>query len=425
MRNKLVVLFLAMAVTILGTGWAQAQDDSKPASTNVPNAEYPRIHPDLRVTFRVSAPDAKKVQILPAFRVSNGLGDGPYDMTKDKDGFWTVTIPPAQPGLHNYFVVVDGFGSTDPGSITCPGYGLECSVIEIPDKSVDFYDTKDVPHGDVRIKWYFSKTTGSWRRAFVYLPPDYEKNVKTRYPVLYLQHGSGESEESWTKQGRANFILDNLIAAGKAKPMIIVMENGQVAMRAGAPTPPLKVAGILLQMASAAPPAKGKAAPPQAKTPPPAQAKPPAGPRWNDAFEDMVANDLIPWVDASFRTIPDAQHRAIAGLSMGAGQALQIGLTHPDKFSYIGSFSGVLRDFDSKTAYNGIFGDPATFAKKVRLLWFGAGVREDRFYSASKAAVEALNKTGIKAMFFETPFGHEWQGWRYDLNDFAPRLFKD
>ena len=413
MKRMLALSVLAVILLPFAHVWAQARDDSRPATTNVPNAEYPRIHPDLRVTFRVSAPDAKKVQILPAPRVWNGLGDGPYDMTRDGQGFWTVTIPPAEPGLHNYFVVVDGFASNDPGSETCPGYGLECSVVEVPDKSVDFYDIKDVPHGDIRIRPYFSKTTGEWRRAYVYLPPDYEKNVMTRYPVFYLQHGGGENETSWTKQGRVNFILDNLIASGKVKPMIIVMENGMVARKAGTPPPAAKVAGILLQAqtTAAAQPAAGQ---------PPA----PATLRGNEAFGDVVINDLIPLVDAGFRTIPDGEHRAIAGLSMGAGQALQIGLTNLDKFSHIGSFSGGLRDLDLKTSYNGVFGDPAAFNKKVRLLWFGAGVREERAYKAGRAAKAALDQAGIKAVLYECPFGHEWQTWRYCLNDFAPRLFR-
>jgi enterochelin esterase-like enzyme len=407
----------AMVVWALGVCWAQAPADSKPASTNVLNADYPRVHADRSVTFRVSAPDAKKVQILPAPNVFNGLGDGPYDMTNDK-GFWTVTIPPAQPGLHNYFVIVDGFGSTDPGSVTRPGYSLECSVVEIPDPNGDFYAVKNVPHGDVRLNWYFSKTTGTWRRVRVYTPPGYEKNLQTRYPVFYLQHGGGESEESWTEQGYANFILDNLIAAGKVVPMIVVMENGMLAMKAGAPEPPRRVDGILLQPARAVtpPPAAGAA-------PAPAPAAP-AGPSWNGAFEEMVVRDYIPWVDATFRTIPDAQHRAVAGLSMGSGQALQLALMHPDLFSYVGAFSGSPRVTNPKTDYGGIFADPAAFAKKIRLLWVGMGTRETRSYPNAKAAVETLNKMGIKAVFFDNPFGHEWQGWRYDFADFAPRLFR-
>jgi len=407
MKNALAIVVSVVLMLPGGFAWAQAKDDSLPATSNVQNAAYPRVHPDLRVTFRVYAPDAKKVQILPAPRVTNGLGEGPYDMVRDEQGFWTVTIPPALPGYHNYFVVVDGFGSNDPGSQTFPGYGLICSAVEVPDKNGDFYAVKDVPHGEVRIRWYFSKTTGLWRRAFVYLPPDYEKNVKARYPVLYLQHGSGEDETSWTSQGRVNFILDNLIAAGKAKPMIIIMENGMIALKAGSPLPAARVAGILAPTLPA--PAAGQPAP---------------GPRGNEAFEDVVMNDLIPMIDGAFRTIPDKDNRAIAGLSMGAGQAFQIGLTHLETFAYIGSLSGVLRDFDLKTAYSGVFNDAASFNKKVRLLWMAAGRLEERFYQAGKAAQEAMTKAGIKSVFFETPFGHEWQAWRYDLNDLAPRLFK-
>jgi enterochelin esterase family protein len=257
---------------------------------------------------------------------------------------------------------------------------------------------KDVPHGEVRARWYYSKVTASWRRANVYTPPDYDRNVKMRYPVLYLQHGSGESERGWTSQGRANFILDNLIAARKAEPMIVVMENGMVAMRPGA-----------------APPA-----------PPAAAGGRPAGPpRRNEAFGDVVIQDLIPMIDATYRTRPDSAHRAIAGLSMGAGQATQIGLTHVDTFGYVGAFSGGgIRNFDLKTSYDGVFADPASFNKKVRLFWMGAGTAEARAM-AGKTTIEAMNKAGIQAVWFEAPgTSHEWETWRKCLYDFAPRLFR-
>jgi enterochelin esterase-like enzyme len=296
---------------------------------------------------------------------------------------------------------VDGFAANDPGSRTVPGYGLECSAVEVPDPDGGFYEIKEVPHGEVRIKWYFSKTTGEWRRAFVYLPPDYQQNLKARYPVLYLQHGAGEDETSWTVQGRANFILDNLIATGRAVPMIIVMENGMVAREAGSPPPAAAVAGILVERPRR------------------------SGPRGNEAFPDLVINDLVPKIDSSFRTIPDREHRAIAGLSMGAGQALRIGLGNLGTFASIGSFSGVLSDFDPATAFDGVFNDAPAFNARVRLLWFGAGVREERFHKASRTVHEELSRVGIESVFFDTPFGHEWQAWRYDLHDFAPRLFKE
>jgi enterochelin esterase-like enzyme len=383
---------LTLSVLACGLCWAQGGDDSKPATSNVPSSQYPRIHSDLRITFRAIAPDAKLVQVKPG---GDGLGKGPYDMVRDEKGVWTVTIPPAVPGFHYYFLLVDGFQCNDPGSQTYFGYNTEASGVEVPDK-VDFYDAKDVPHGEVRARWYFSKTTGLWRRAHVYTPPDYDKSGRKRYPVLYLQHGSGENESSWVKQGRVSHIMDNLIAAKKAAPMLVVMENGMVATKAGA---------------APAPPSAGTA-------------RGDGGPRGNSAFEEVVIDDLVPMIDSTYRTLRDREHRAIAGLSMGGGQALQIGLTHVNKFAYIASFSGAIRTFDVKSSYNGVFADPAAFNKKVRLLWIGAGLAEPNMHKPAQAAHEALDGVGIKNVFFECPFAHEWQTWRYDLNDFAPRLFR-
>jgi len=382
-----LLVFLPLMFAARGLCCAQAGDDSRPATSNLPGAEYPRIHSDLRVTFRVSAPGAQKVQVIPGGD-DNGLGKGPYEMVRDEKGAWTVTIPPAVPGFHYYWLQVDGFPCNDPSTQTFFGWNKECSGIEIPDKTIDFYDVRDVPHGDVRTRWYYSRTTAAWRRAYVYTPPDYDRKQKARYPVLYLQHGSGESERGWTAQGRANFILDNLLAGKKAPPMIIVMENGMVAGKPGAP---------------------------------------PAGTqRRNEAFAEVVINDLIPMIDAAYRTIADREHRAIAGLSMGAGQAVQIGLGHLDEFAYIGSFSGGgIRDFDPKTSYGSVFSNAAVFNKKVKVLWFGVGSAEAARVTSGKAAVEAMNKAGIKAVWFEAPgTSHEWQTWRKCLYDFAPMLFK-
>jgi enterochelin esterase-like enzyme len=313
-------------------------------------------------------------------------------MVRDDKGFWTVTIPPAVPGFHYYFLLVDGFQCNDPGTQTYFGWNTEASGVEVPDK-VDFYEPKEVPHGEVRARWYLSKTTGQWRRANVYTPPDYDKSSSKRYPVLYLQHGSGENETSWVKQGRVSFIMDNLIAARSAAPMIIVMENGMVATKPGAP--PAEAAG------------GGR-----------------GGPRGNAAFEEVVINDLVPMIDATYRTLASREQRAIAGLSMGAGQAMQIGLGHLDQFAYIGSFSGGVRGTDPKTAYNGVFADPAAFRKKVKLLWMGAGTAEAASHQSNQAWHETLEKAGVPNVFFDCPFAHEWQTWRYDLQDFAPRLFR-
>ena len=372
--------------------------------SNVPGAQTPSIHSDRRITFSLKAPDATNLQVAGG----DGLGMGPFPMTKGTDGTWSVTTPPSVPGFHYYWFVLDGVAVNDPASETYFGYGKETSGIEVPETGADFYAIQKVPHGEVRAKWYLSKTTGEWRRAFVYTPPDYDERSTTRYPVLILQHGSGEDETGWTRQGRAQFILDNLIAAGKARPMIVVMDRGY-ALRPGA-VPGGSSAWLQnLRLAFT-------------------------------SFEDVVIHDLIPMIDASYRTIPDREHRAMAGLSMGGMQTLFITLQHLDMFAYIGSFSGPIipsltagnltadqnpEPFDSKTAYGGAFADPPTFNRRVKLLWLGVGSAEsDQFRSGIGGAVEALRKAGVRLEYFESRgTAHEWQTWRRDLNNFAPRLF--
>jgi hypothetical protein len=203
-----------------GSAFGQSADGSQPAISNLMNQQYPRVYPDGRATFRLMAPDATKVQ------VAGGVVAAPVDMTKSADGAWSVTIPPAVPGFHYYWFVVDGVRVNDPSSQAFFGFNKATTGIEIPSADQDFFFPKDVPHGQVRMQWYYSKTTGEWRRAMVYTPPDYDANMRTRYPVLYLQHGATEDETSWTNQGHANFILDNLIAQKKGKPMIVVMDKG-------------------------------------------------------------------------------------------------------------------------------------------------------------------------------------------------------
>jgi enterochelin esterase-like enzyme len=363
-------------------------DESRPASTNIGNSAYPRIHPDLRVTLRLKAPDAKKVQVVGNFGLGKG---GPWQMERGEGGVWTVTTPPVIPGFHYYTLSVDGVQVNDPASDTFFGTGKPTSGIEIPEKGVDFYHPKDVPHGEVRSRWYKSRVTGQTRHIMVYTPPGYDTDPKTRYPVLYLQHGGGEDETGWTRQGHVNFILDNLIAAGKAKPMIVVMEKGY-ATRAGAPV---------------GPGGKGKGD--------------------GGAFEEVILKDLIPLIDSTYRTIPHRDRRVIAGLSMGAGQAMRIGLAHLDTFSAIGAFSGVGK-VDPKAAYGGVFADPAAFDQKVSLLYFHAGTvsLDAKIHKSAEALYQALQKLGIKNVVFRDAKGlaHEWQTWRYALYDFAPRLFQ-
>jgi enterochelin esterase-like enzyme len=366
------------------------------------NAQYPRIHSDLSVTFKVKAPDAQKVQV--------DLGKA-YDMVKAEDGTWSATIPPQVPGFHYYSLVIDGVHVNDPASETFFGSSHESSGIEIPEKGVDYYQIQDVPHGAIRDFYYYSKITQSWRRAFIYTPPDYDTNFNARYPVLYLQHGGGEDERGWPMQGRAGIILDNLIAAKKAKPMMIVMDRGY------ATKPGESMPGAPSAAAPSRPPAGG-AAPAASRVPPLSQ-----------TFEEVVVSELIPAVDRKFRTIPDSNHRAIAGLSMGGMQAVQIGFDHTDQFAYIGGFSGagvIFGDqFDAKTSYNGLLADPAAFEKRVKLFWMGMGsVEPDRMQKTVLGFRDVLVKAGIKHVFYVSPgTSHEWLTWRRDLEDFAPRLF--
>jgi enterochelin esterase-like enzyme len=404
MRDLFAVAAIALLVLGLSTP-ARADELAVPAVSNVPGAQSPSIHSDRRITFSLKAPDATSLQVAGG----DGLGMGPFPMTKGTDGTWSVTTPPSVPGFHYYWFVLNGVAVNDPASETYFGYGKETSGIEVPEAGADFYAIQKVPHGEVRAKWYLSKTTGEWRRAFVYTPPGYDEHSSTRYPVLILQHGSGEDETGWTRQGRAQFILDNLIAAGKARPMIVVMDRGY-ALRPGAAPGGSSTWLQNLRLAFT-------------------------------SFEDVVIQDLIPMIDTSYRTIPDREHRAMAGLSMGGMQTLFIGLQHLDMFAYIGSFSGPIvpslntgnltadrnpEPFDSNTAYGGAFADPSTFNKRVKLLWLGVGTAEsDQFRSGIGGAVGALRKAGVRLEYFESSgTAHEWQTWRRDLNDFAPRLFR-
>ena len=399
MQRVWIILFAGLCCTLFADrGYAQEASDFKPASTNVWGAEYPRVDGQGRVQLRVKAPDATKVRI-------NFWSNPKADMEKQADGFWTYTTPPMVPGLHYYNFVVDGAEATDTGSQSFFGGSKYASMVEVPEPGSTYYSIQDVPHGQVREIWYNSKVTGSWRHALVYLPPSYEAQTKQRFPVLYLQHGGGEDETGWIRQGRANFILDNLIAEGKSKPMIIVMAYGY-AKRAGQPAP--------------------------AVTGPPNS--PDRARSMQDmfaAFEDDLTKELIPFVDKNYRTLPNRDNRAMAGLSMGGMQTFQITLKHLDTFAYIGGFSGAGggmggAPFDVKTAFGGAMSDVAAFNKKVRLVWVGIGTKEpERMYQGVNNFHKTLESAGIKHDYYESPgTDHEWQTWRRDLNDFAPRLFR-
>jgi enterochelin esterase-like enzyme len=403
MRTALVLaVFLALAGTV---GWGQAPGECKPSTLNVPGAQYPCVYPDNRATFRVTAPDAQNVAV--------NLVNQRYEMTKGADGGWSVTTPPLVVGFHYYNLILDGVRAADPATETYYGSSWQSSGIEVPEKGVDYYDVKDVPHGEVRQRRYFSAVTGAWRRCFIYTPPDYSTNATTRYPVLYLLHGGGEDERGWVIQGRVDNIMDNLIAAKKARPMLVVMDS-MSARKAGDPAP-MRGGTVGRGPQPAAPGGRPGAMPP-------ASAAMLSG---NSTFTEMMLKDLIPMIDSTYRTLPGRENRAMAGLSMGGMQTFATTLAHLDTFAYIGGFSGSGGSggaVDLKTAANGVYADAAAFNKKVKLLWLGVGTEES---PNTRNFSETLTKYGIQNVYFESPgTAHEWLTWRRCLSDFAPRLFR-
>ena len=347
----------------------------------------PVFNADQTVTMKVRAPKATKVQLLP-LGPPNGLGAGPYDFAKGEDGNWSVTFRPDRPGFHYYNLSIDGLSVLDPGAGHYWGYGHNTAGLDVPDPAADFYGVSEVPHGVVRSHSYASKLTGRLRRAMVYTPPGYDQGTE-RYPVLYLQHGAGENELGWSTQGKANLILDNLIAAKKAVPMIVVMDYGY----ATAPGPaPVATAG------------RGRGGAPS-------------------LFGSVVVEELVPLIDQAYRTHADPEHRAIAGLSMGAGQAMQVGSTHLELFGAIGAFHGGTGNFDPASAYGGVYADTAGINRKLNLLFLATGEFDGGFKTAA-AMHETLDKAGVKHTWYVTQEAHEWQAWRKDFFAMAPLLFQ-
>jgi enterochelin esterase family protein len=383
----------------------QPADDWKPAASNQQGKQYPQVNSEHRVRYRVTAPQAQTVKV------------GGTTLTKGDEGAWVGVSRPQDEGFHYYTINIDGAEVPDPNSLYFYGAGRWGSGIEIPAEDQDFYALKNVPHGQLREIHYFAKTSDSIRHAFVYTPPDYDKETGKRYPVLYLQHGAGEDETGWGNQGHAGLIMDNLIAEGKAKPFLIVMENGGNIggggpRRGGAP----EAAAGAANGATRGPSGRG-------------------GGLNFSGFENVLINDLIPSVDASFRTLADQPHRAMAGLSMGGMQTHTIGLAHLDTFSQLGLFSG------GSITTNEI-SDLEAFKQKVKVVFVSYGSREidnparrggggpggGRGGSATtaKGDIESLKQAGINAHFYVSPLtAHEWQSWRRSLHEFAPLLFQD
>jgi len=387
---SLIILLITFSGSLCLTQTDQPviKEDFKPATSNQPGKEYPQVNSEGRVRVSISAPEAHQVQL--------DISAVKYDLTKDENGVWTGESEPQDEGFHYYQLWVDGAAVPDPGSLYFYGASRWGSGIEIPAKDQEFYALKNVPHGQISEHLYFSKSNNSMRRCFVYTPPDYDKDTEKSYPVLYLQHGGGEDETGWPNQGKTNLIMDNLIADGKAKPFIIVMDNGTWRMPG-----------------QDRPPRQGERS---------AGTWPPAG--WADGFKKTMLDDIIPMIDANYRTIADQQHRAMAGLSMGGMQTRIITLANPDMFSYVGMFSGGSITMDDVNNSHG-------FKENVKLLFISYGSRElengvTRFGGNPKADTEALKNAGINTHYYISPLtAHEWQSWRRSLHEFAQLIFKD
>ncbi|MET0636880.1 MAG: alpha/beta hydrolase-fold protein [Chitinophagaceae bacterium] len=371
-----------LSLSLLCAGQDPDTSGSVRSISNTPGYNYPRIDAQNRAIFRIKAPGVKKFQV-DLLRL--------YDMTLGTDSFWTVVTDPLPIGFHYYFLTIDGLRVADPGSESFFGTGRWTSGIEIP-TGEDFFMAKNVPHGEVRGVYYYSKTMQATRRCFVYTPPGYDKDNKTRYPVLYLQHGMAEDETGWSTQGHMNYIIDNLIAEQKATPMIVVMESGNIEV---------------------------------AFRPKPGEDPAKARQEYGASFTPLLLNDLIPMIDSTFRTLTDRTNRAMAGLSWGGFQTFQITLTNPDKFAYIGGFSGAGMfnpQTELKTAYNGAFSDATAFNNKVKVLFLGIGSAEGQRMKGLSAALAA---GGIKNIYYESPgTAHEWHTWRRCLYQFAPLIFR-
>jgi len=414
MNYKLLSVFVVALSTSLfclaQTNQTSIVEDFEPSSINQPGQEYPKVNSQGYARFRIVAPQAQNIT------VSFGLDGTP--LTKAVDGSWMgTTSGPMDEGFHYYHLTIDGGLFNDPGTLNFFGYARLESGIEIPAKDEEFYALKNVPHGQLRENQYFSKTSNSVRRVYIYTPPGYDKDSK-KYSVLYLQHGMGENETGWDKQGCLGSIMDNLIAEGNSLPFIIVMENSSVNL-GDIPRGPRNANIEKVAVA----PVTGQTAPQAARIG--GIGGPMAEMNITEQFERILIDDLIPYIESNFRVIADQPHRAMAGLSMGGMQTRLICLANLDKFSQIGIFSGgnINMDDVNKTP---------DFKEKVKLVFVSYGSRElksyrtnDSFGGDPKVNSDELKEAGINSHFFVSPLtAHEWQTWRRSLHEFAPLLFR-
>ena len=380
--NKTIITILLASVLSVGNAYCANESEAITASTNVPEAQYPKVDGNKRAHFRIHAPEANNVKV--------DICGKKYDMTRDNDGWWSAVTNPLVVGFHYYFIIVDGVSVIDPSSEAFYGCGRMSGGIEIPEsaEAAAYYTfNKDVPHGQVRECKYYSDIENAERRCFVYTPAEYEVNHDKKYPVLYLQHGMGEDERGWHQQGMMANILDNQIASGKCVPMIVVMDYGNCGYIFGSR---------------------------------PGETRE----QFGASFTPIMLNELIPYIDKNFRTLSDRDNRAMAGLSWGGHETFETTLRNLDKFSHIGSFSGALFFLANgiDKAYDGIFTNADKFNSDVHTFFLGMGSEEN---IGSDKISDALNNAGIKHTYYTSEgTHHEWLTWRRCLNEFLPLIFK-
>ncbi|MBN2242534.1 MAG: esterase [Acidobacteria bacterium] len=387
------VFMTVLALSLCSTALAQQAPKQKQAPAafmRAPALVSPEIHADNKVTFRLSAPDAKEVTLGGEWMEGFGAVE---KMVRDDEGVWSVTVGPLAPEFYGYSFNVDGVKVLDPGNSNHKrdGQRVDC-ILLVPGRESALYEVKDVPHGTLAKAWYPSPTLDMTRRMYVYTPPGYEGG-SDKYPVFYLLHGGGGDEDAWSTLGRACQILDNLISQGRALPMLVVMPNGN-AYQAATPGEVPAPAGIA-----------GMSREDRAK--------------FTGMFEKSLAADIVPFIEKNYRVLAGKDRRAIAGLSMGGGHAFRITIDNPGMFGYIGVFSAGARNVD-ETVENQL----KNLKSGNRLYWIGCGVDDRLAYEGSQNLDTALNKLNFKHTFRESSGGHTWANWRIYLSEIAPLLFK-
>lgn len=357
--------------------FAQISNVGRPAESNIRSAKYPQILPDGHAVFRVKAPEAQKVQL--------DLGKK-YDMVKNAEGVWETTTDSLSEGFHYYSLIIDGVAVADPASESFYGMGRMASGFEVPFKGDAYYEIRNVPHGDIRIKNYYSSVTNSWRNFYMYTPPGYDQNSTEKYPVLYILHGGGEDQRGWATQGKTDLIIDNLISQKKAVPMIVIMVDGNLPLN-GFGLETLKV------------------------------------------FEKELKQCVIPFVEQNYRVKTDSNSRALAGLSMGGIQTLYAGVKNTDLFAYLGVFSSgwiqpMQKDI-ADTQYEFMKNNADKLNGNLKQFWISQGGKEDIAWKNCQTMIAKFDEMKIKYTYSEYPGGHSWPVWRNNLYQFAQLVFKN